>query len=321
METKVTFKGMMAIGATAIAAAMLPHGALAQPRVCPEINALGGSVPGVRCIKTADIGNRQISSNRLQANITVGFDNDAGDFGVRETSSEEALLFEVNSTTDEVTVGRGGGAGSDTQADTDLVVFDPDSTSATEPVLRFDASQGTLVLGSGNITSLNGEDGSVSLEDGLGRLTVDLDGSSARILLGDTTRPGEFRMFDNAGSAAIELDADTGDVTNPLFGDGLVKAWCRINADGTFDSGFRCNSSVAETRKLSGTGTYEVDFTPLSSAISDRPHVVSCSDGGFLVSCEEITSVRRNGDASSLFVRTLNSDGIEVDSAFTVVIF
>ena len=229
-----------------------------------------------------------------------------------------SLLFGTAAGADEVTIGRGG-SGS-TQSDTDLIVHDPFFLSSeTEPNFFFNASAGDLTLGSGNAGQI-GDDGDILVETGSGTTGVSIGGNGAFIALGVFGNAGDVFIRDSGGLNEIVLSGGTGSVTNEIGGDGLVKAWCRVNADGTFAAGFRCNSSGTETQSLA-LGTYEVDFSALSTDISARPHVVSCSDDGTFVSCTEITSVVRFSDSSSLFIQTKDSAGTPVDSAFTVVIF
>ena len=231
-----------------------------------------------------------------------------------------SLLLGTAAVADEVSIGRGGD--SSTRSDTDLVVYDPFFVqSETEPGFFYNASTGDLRLGSGNGVD-PGDDGDLLLENGNGATGVFMGGTGAFIILGGSANAGDLFIRDENNFNEIVMNGSTGDVTNQIAGDGLVKAWCRVNSDGTFAGGFRCNSNSAETRLIPGlTGQYEVDFTSLSTDISARPHVISCSDDSMFVSCQEVTSVLRSGDPSSLFVTTRNSDGSLVNSAFTVVIF
>ena len=230
------------------------------------------------------------------------------------------VLFEVSPGFDDVRIGRGGDSTNE-RVDADFFIFDPNfTTNPTEPMLFFDASIGDLRLGSGNSVTA-ADDGDLDIEQGNGFISIALNGSTANLTVGRSTNPGDITLTDTAGSTEIRLDGANGNVTNQIAGNGLVKAWCRVGADGRFDAGFRCNASSAETRSIAGTGTYEVDFTALSTNILARPWVVSCTDDGFSIACEEATAVQRAGDASSLFVQTRNSSGVLVDSAYTIIIY
>jgi hypothetical protein len=105
-----------------------------------------------------------------------------------------------------------------------------------------------------------------------------------------------------------------------LNGNGMVKAWARINADGTIASCWRCNTDTSQTRNY-GTGYYEVDFTPLSTDISGRPRsaVLDILLAGSTTGM--ISVANRSGDPSSVFVYTLDIDGNPADRPFTLIIY
>ena len=68
--------------------------------------------------------------------------------------------------------------------------------------------------------------------------------------LGRSGNDGDFTVRAADKSLGVKLDGDTGTASNSLSGDGLVKAWAMINADGTVHECYRCNKDPAETRKL-----------------------------------------------------------------------
>jgi hypothetical protein len=105
-----------------------------------------------------------------------------------------------------------------------------------------------------------------------------------------------------------------------LNGNGMVKAWARINADGTIASCWRCNTDTNETRNVSA-GAYEVDFTPLSTDISGRPRsaVLDMLSAGSTTGM--ISVADRGGDVSSVFVYTLDTDGTPTNRPFTLIIY
>lgn len=198
-----------------------------------------------------------------------------------------------------------GSAGS-VPADVDLIVVDPSSTFAfNEPVFMIDASLGALTLGSGSAES-EGEDGEIFVEDGLGTTTFQVEGS-------------------------------TGNTTQILSGNGLIKAWAKINADGSVHSCWNCNSDPAETRSVpvGSGGPYEVDFT--LGDISTRPylvvvgsHTASSACSRPLV-CDQFMDfiwpaiAPRFGDDSSVYVQLVDyAGGTPVffgEEDFTVYIF
>jgi hypothetical protein len=97
----------------------------------------------------------------------------------------------------------------------------------------------------------------------------------ANIVLGAPGEESRLRLRNEDGATAVQLRASDANVTN-LFSNeadqsnGLVKAWARINFDGTIIACWRCNTDTAETNRIT-TGQYEVDFTPLATDITGRP--------------------------------------------------
>lgn len=230
------------------------------------------------------------------------------------------ILVTVSVTQAQVTIGRGG-TGPD-QSDTDLIVYDPFFTTFDRELnFWFNASVGDLRLGSGNTTN-GGDDGDLNLEMGNGLTGISLSGSGAFGTFGVTGNPGDIFVRDTTNINTVTITGSSGTVSNSLAGNGVVKAWCQVSATGNFIAGYRCNSSVTETRRITDPGNYEVDFTALSSDIRSRSYVISCTDpDASSIGCEEVTGVARSGDTSSIFVQTRNSDGTTVNSVFTILIY
>jgi hypothetical protein len=105
-----------------------------------------------------------------------------------------------------------------------------------------------------------------------------------------------------------------------LAGDGFVKGWARINADGTIASCYNCNPDTNETRKIS-TGAYEVDFTPLGDDVTGRPRSATLDNLSGSAPQGEIGVADRSGDSSSVFVATRDDGGTFTDKSFVVVIY
>lgn len=193
--------------------------------------------------------------------------------------------FMVN-TADDVFIGESG----TTNSDADLIVRDPffaDTTTSTEQTLSFNASLSDLRLGSGNVTT-NGDDGDIFLEDGTGNITITMNGSTGNV----------FQDVDNTTATA---------------GNGLVKAWARINSGGTVAACWNCNTSASETQEIT-TGQYEVDF--FLADINNRLFLATPNTGG-----RTIYTAPRSGDPSSVFVRTTDTSGVNTSTPFTVVVF
>jgi hypothetical protein len=159
---------------------------------------------------------------------------------------------------------------------------------------------------------------------------LDLDSPCVRsndirpnIALGGATGDARLRLRNADGATAVDLRSSNGNLTN-LFSNaenesnGLVKAWARINADGTILACWRCNRDTNETRRLV-TSQYEVDFTPLATDISGRPRL--CVSDGDTADDNICTLDDITGDTSSVFVVIIDADtGLE-DGAFTIMIF
>ena len=141
------------------------------------------------------------------------------------------------------------------------------------------------------------------------------------INLGKPGNDGDFAVKDAGGIKAVKLDGDTGNVTNSLAGNGLVKAWARINANGSIAACWRCNTDPLETGNVN-TGTYEVDFTPLGTDIRARPRS-AVLDSHVATAFIPADSIRLNdsGDTSSVVVRTSSQNLGSVNSPFTLFIY
>ncbi len=90
--------------------------------------------------------------------------------------------------------------------------------------------------------------------------------------LGRSGNDGDLTVRAADKSLGVKFDGDTGTASNSFSGDGLVKAWARINADGKVDSCYRCDPTGT---KILGPGRFEVDFTPLSTDIRSRPRTLA----------------------------------------------
>jgi hypothetical protein len=87
---------------------------------------------------------------------------------------------------------------------------------------------------------------------GLGSPCIKSNDLKARLDLDEDGRDARLRLRNGIGDNALELDASSGNVTN-LFSkeqnasNGLVKAWARIDRDGTVDACWRCNTDPIQT--------------------------------------------------------------------------
>jgi len=154
---------------------------------------------------------------------------------------------------------------------------------------------------------------------GLGSPCIKSNDLKARLNLDERGRDARLRLRNAARANAVELDARSGNVTNLFSNDqdasnGLVKAWARINADGSIVACWRCNTDPGETGRT-GPGFYEVDFTPLATDISARPmSAVPVGSLGMLVLNNSAT------DLSTVLVSTFFLSGLE-DRSFVLMIY
>jgi len=146
----------------------------------------------------------------------------------------------------------------------------------------------------------------------------------ASIVAGGNTGNGRLRLKNEDNAIGVDLRADNGNVINLFSNDedesnGLVKAWAKINSDGTIAGCWRCNTDTSETFRVS-TGLYEVDFTPLATDISGRPRAATVSGAGSIpqavIRVADIAS-----DASSLNVATNTPGGALVNAPFVLIIY
>jgi hypothetical protein len=140
----------------------------------------------------------------------------------------------------------------------------------------------------------------------------------------DDDNDGRLRV-ESGDRTAVELRGSTANVTNLFSNDedesnGLVKAWAKINADGSIAACWRCNTDASETLRT-GTGLYSVDFTPLAPDITGRPRSATVSG----VSATPLATIRMAdtaGDASSVNVATNNpTTGAFANAPFVVLIY
>jgi hypothetical protein len=141
----------------------------------------------------------------------------------------------------------------------------------------------------------------------------------ANIIVEEDGRNARLRLRDATGENGVELSAATANLTNLFSNDqdasnGLVKAWARINDDGTIEACWRCNKDPNETRRIE-EGFYQVDFTPLATDIGGRPMSGSIVNSGL----GQLVLFNNNSNLSSILVTTFFS-AIE-DRAFVVLIY
>lgn len=187
------------------------------------------------------------------------------------------------------------GSSGTSPSDMDLIVFDPSTAfdHAFEVALYFNSSSARMTLGSGSVSE-PGDDGEILLLDGMGSSLLELDG----------------------GTGNIEQDVDNIAIAN---GNGAVKAWAKIDADGTVFQCWKCNLSAAQTRRLD-EGDYEVDFE--LGNIQARPRLAIIDSHTTTAVTSFGVAVFGSSDTSTVRVRTRAlSDGVLLDAAFTVFVF
>lgn len=202
-----------------------------------------------------------------------------------------------------------GGAGACAQ----LLVFDNDHSVD----MYTDGCAGDLFLGGGD------DDGDIRLTDTDGlTTTISLDGQRGLVELGSPDDDGDLWIWNHNtdDQRAIDLNGATGTASQQLGGNGFVKAWAKINADGTVASCYQCNMSSSETQRLF-LGQYEVSFSPLAADITSRPRLAVFDSHDIASPAGEISLANRSLDTASVFVHTLDSGGDDADRSFTLFIF
>lgn len=169
---------------------------------------------------------------------------------------------------------------------------------------------------------------------GAGDVRIRSHGGTNRIMFGsdmnDILVIQNGKVGINNLTPSVSLDIQ-GDATQDLSGNGFVKAWARINSDGTVLNCYKCNSSNIETKKIS-TGTYEVNFAPLSSDITSRPRMAVIDSRSVYGSAGKIISLANRCDTwefvfcskedkSSVSIIIQDHAGTYSDAAFTIFIY
>jgi hypothetical protein len=175
----------------------------------------------------------------------------------------------------------------------------------------------TITLGN------TGDDGDIFLRDSINNATtISMDGASGGITLGSSasTEDGDIQIHDNDGSVSIALDGASGNVSNQFGGNGLIKAWARINSNGTVASCWRCNTSASYTYSYTA-GFYYVDFN-FTTDITSRPlSAVIDSHSVGTIYHGNIQLGYKTGDASSVWVRTSSESGAAENKPFTLFVY
>jgi hypothetical protein len=169
--------------------------------------------------------------------------------------------------------------------------------------------------------------GEVCSELDLGSPCVSSSDLKASYVLGGSSGDGRLRIRDDAKVTGVDLRARNGNVTNRFSNDedesnGLIKAWAKINPDGSVAACWRCNRDPAETQRLN-TGSYEVDFTPLDTDITGRPRSVAISGNGAVAPALALAVDRTMPpDDSTVHVFTHDlTTGARADSPFVLIIY
>lgn len=246
--------------------------------------------------------------------LIVGGNNRNGDVLVKNIDGDTTITLSGGG--GDITVGGGGRNGE---------AFFKNAGDLT--TLTLDATHGNMTLGGGI------DDGDIFLTDTDGTTsTIHLNGESGTLRLGhaDSGQPGTLEIRDSDGLGQFLVNGNTGDVySNQLASNGLVKAWARINGDGTIASCWRCNEDTGETHRLEA-GKYEIDFQVLGAVddIRSRPWVCSMGTGEqnqmLGSTLRHISCFARSDDSSSIHVTTWTenpSGTILADGEFTIVIY
>jgi hypothetical protein len=168
------------------------------------------------------------------------------------------------------------------------------------------------------------EAGKVCSKAGLSSPCVTSGDMKPSIVLGGSGDNGRLRIRGSNNAVGVDL-LNNGNVTN-LFSNsasksnGVVKAWARINADGTIASCWRCNQDPAVTGWID-TGIYHVDFAPLSTNIRGRPRLATLDGRVEATFAGTIDLSDSPVDASAILVFTQDTEGLLSDRPFALIIY
>lgn len=269
-----------------------------------EIGSTGADIDLL--IRDTVAGAQALWFNTSVGALYIGGTDAGGIMGLRDTVGQLGLQATA---VGDLTLGGGANDG-------DLIIREG-TTGITN--MLFDGDTATTTLGANGVA---GDAGTLFFRDTNGTTNnIRMYGSNADVYLGTSSGDdGDISLYDGSAGYGFYVRGSSGQVWQKPTGQGLVKAWARINSDGTVASCYYCSASASNTGLII-TGTYEVDFT-FDSDITLRP--VACSPGhngtGSTIATQ-ISCVGRGGDASSIFVVTRNSAGTAVNSYFTAVVF
>ncbi len=251
-------------------------------KLAPTIIGTGKLVDGA--VTSGKLAPNSVGSGKLKDNIVLGSGAATGSLDIVATDGTNRLAMPSGGGTDFI-LGQSTAGNLSSPGDVDFAIRDV-SAVTTENALYFNASTAGLVLGNGTV-SASGGSGSISLRSSTGADVTSLSPIA---------------------------------ITQPLAGNGAVKAWAKINSDGTVQSCYKCSSSATDTQNV-GTGFYEVDFTPLGTDITARPRTATITHhGSGVLAHGEVALGGRSGDLSAIWVRTANA-GTALNRPFTIVIY
>jgi hypothetical protein len=145
--------------------------------------------------------------------------------------------------------------------------------------------------------------------------TIRMDGTSGNIDLGGNGHDGDITLEDDLGSNSISLDGNSSTAANNLDGNGFIKGWARIAADGTVTSSYNCDPSKTER---AGLGEYYVDFGPIDGDITTRPRMAVLDRHGTVQ--PTVDRITLDDDTSSTSrIRVIT--GPAADHSFTITVF
>jgi len=177
-----------------------------------------------------------------------------------------------------------------------------------------------LSVGTRNFGLVSGTAGHLYVNPSFGSVSaLQFEAAVGELIIGSEEAEGGLTIRATDLADSLTVTGAEGTIANRLEGQGLVKAWARLNADGSLLDCYRCDATGTGKRAL---GTYDINFSPLAADIRDRPRAAvldTHSDDAPVLGFIGVGNV--SGETARVRVSTGDTAGPAVDQAFTVLIY